>query len=119
MTKTERLRSRHVAASDVAAGGRARRDAWRRRVAISASRGRRSTSGNGDLTRPAPPACATGRATPQRSPRATTTEVVSKILYLREQYHFGPGQNRRLSEAVSSGGHCAVVGAPASSASTG
>jgi transposase InsO family protein len=30
--------------------------------------------------------------TPQRSPRATPREVVSKILYLRQRYHFGPGR---------------------------
>ena len=30
--------------------------------------------------------------TPQRSPRATAREVVSKILYLRQNYHFGPGR---------------------------
>jgi transposase InsO family protein len=30
--------------------------------------------------------------TPQRSPRATPREVVSKILYLRQHYHFGPGR---------------------------
>ena len=29
--------------------------------------------------------------TPHRSPRATPREVVSKILYLRQRYHFGPG----------------------------
>ena len=29
---------------------------------------------------------------PQRSPRATPSEVVSKILYLRQQYHFGAGK---------------------------
>lgn len=29
---------------------------------------------------------------PQRSPRATPPEVVSKILYLRQQYHFGAGR---------------------------
>lgn len=28
--------------------------------------------------------------TPQRSPRATPRDVISKILYLRETYHFGP-----------------------------
>lgn len=28
---------------------------------------------------------------PRRSPRATAAEVVSKILYLREHYHFGAG----------------------------
>jgi len=27
---------------------------------------------------------------PQRSPQATPTEVVGKIIYLRQQYHFGP-----------------------------
>jgi hypothetical protein len=26
------------------------------------------------------------------SPRATSSAVVSKILYLRQQYHFGPGR---------------------------
>jgi transposase len=30
--------------------------------------------------------------TPHRSPRATPREVVSKILYLRQNYHFGPGK---------------------------
>jgi transposase InsO family protein len=30
--------------------------------------------------------------TPHRSPRATPPEVVSKILYLRQRYHFGPGK---------------------------
>ena len=30
--------------------------------------------------------------TPQRSPRATASDVVSKILYLRQHYHFGPGR---------------------------
>ena len=30
--------------------------------------------------------------TPHRSPRATPPVVVSKILYLRQQYHFGPGR---------------------------
>jgi transposase InsO family protein len=29
---------------------------------------------------------------PHRSPRATPPEVISKILYLRENYHFGPGR---------------------------
>jgi len=31
-------------------------------------------------------------STPHRSPRATPREVVSKVLYLREHYHFGPGK---------------------------
>jgi transposase len=30
--------------------------------------------------------------TPHRSPRSTPREVVSKILYLRQNYHFGPGK---------------------------
>ena len=30
--------------------------------------------------------------TPHRSPRATPREVVSKILYLRQHYHFGAGR---------------------------
>jgi transposase InsO family protein len=30
--------------------------------------------------------------TPHRSPRATATDVVSKILYLRQHDHFGPGR---------------------------
>jgi hypothetical protein len=30
--------------------------------------------------------------TPQRSPRATAPAVVSKILYLRQHYHFGPSR---------------------------
>ncbi len=30
--------------------------------------------------------------TPHRSPRATSPEVVSKILYLRQNYHFGAGR---------------------------
>jgi transposase len=29
---------------------------------------------------------------PHRSPRATDAAVVSKILYLRQMYHFGPGK---------------------------
>jgi transposase InsO family protein len=46
---------------------------------------------------------------PLRSPRATRPEVVSKILYLRQNYHFGPGKIsdylerfHRLSVATSS-----------------
>src|SRR3954463_11035925 len=30
--------------------------------------------------------------TPHRSPRATAREVISKILYLRQHYHFGPAR---------------------------
>ena len=29
---------------------------------------------------------------PLRSPRATSREVISKIIYLRQRYHFGPGR---------------------------
>ena len=35
--------------------------------------------------------CDRSRA-PHRSPRATPPEVVSKMLYLRQHYHFGPGK---------------------------
>jgi transposase InsO family protein len=35
--------------------------------------------------------CDRSRA-PRRSPRATPKEVVSKVLYLRQTYHFGPGK---------------------------
>src|SRR5262245_22544893 len=38
--------------------------------------------------------CDRSRA-PHRSPRATPREVVSKILYLRQTYHFGP---RRIAD---------------------
>ena len=48
-------------------------------------------------------------STPHRSPGATPREVVSKILYLRQTYHFGPGKTadylkrfHHLSVAVSS-----------------
>jgi transposase-like protein len=33
-----------------------------------------------------------GPRVPQQSPRATPREVISKILYLRQHYHFGPGR---------------------------
>src|SRR4030095_6913520 len=29
---------------------------------------------------------------PRRSPRSTPPDVVSRILYLRQRYHFGPGK---------------------------
>ncbi len=35
--------------------------------------------------------CDRSRA-PRRSPHATPPEVVSKMLYLRQHYHFGPGK---------------------------
>jgi transposase InsO family protein len=48
-------------------------------------------------------------STPHRSPRALPREVVSKVLYLRQHYHFGPGRIadylqrfHQLSLAVSS-----------------
>ena len=37
-------------------------------------------------------ACATGRGRRIGRPDATPQEVVSKILYLRQNYHFGPGK---------------------------
>ena len=63
---------------------------WRARVGISGFLGRPTTSGNGATTSTRTPACAIGPASPHRSPRSTPREVVSKILYLRQTYHFGP-----------------------------
>ena len=40
--------------------------------------------------------------TPHRSPHATAREVISKILYLRQHYHFGPGRIADVPEAISS-----------------
>ena len=59
------------------------------------------TSGNGDTTNTVKPACAIGpeHRIGRRDPRPR--EVVGKILYLRQTYHFGPRRNRRLSKAVS------------------
>ena len=54
--------------------------------------GRRSTSGRSATRRTGRPGCAIAPRTPHRSPRATPPEVVSKILYLRQQYHFGAGR---------------------------
>jgi hypothetical protein len=34
----------------------------------------------------------------QRSPRATPPDVISKILYLRQQYHFGPRRPGSVTE---------------------
>ena len=34
----------------------------------------------------------TPRSSPRSSPRATARDVVSKILYLRQHYHFGAGR---------------------------
>ena len=45
--------------------------------------------------------CDRARA-PHRSPRATPPEVVSKILYLRQHYHFGAGRIAAYSDAISS-----------------
>ena len=36
---------------------------------------------------------------PLRSPRATATEVVSKIVYLRQHYHFGAAGSRTTCSA--------------------
>jgi homeodomain-containing protein len=50
--------------------------------------------------------------TPQRSPRATAREVVSKILYLRQHYHFGAGRIAAYLKSVPRGRHRGVIGAP-------
>ncbi len=51
-------------------------------------------------------------ARPHRSPTATPPEVVSKILYLRQNYHFGPWPDRRLPEALPPAPPGRIVGAP-------
>ena len=43
----------------------------------------------------APRGCGTGPGAPHHSPNATSAEVVGKILYLRQNYHFGPGRKAR------------------------
>ena len=65
---------------------------WPGRVDTSGSRARPTTGGSDDSTRRARRACGTERVAPNRSPTATPREVVSKILYLRQHYHFGPGK---------------------------
>ena len=37
---------------------------------------------------------------PRRSPRATSAEVVGKIVYLRQHYHFGPLEDRDVPQAL-------------------
>ena len=54
--------------------------------------GSRSTSGSDGTPSTATPGLCDRPRTPHRSPRATAREVVSKILYLRQHYHFGPGR---------------------------
>jgi transposase-like protein len=49
--------------------------------------------------------------TPQRSPRATAREVVSKILYLRQHYHFGPARIACVLAPVPSHRDCGGLGA--------
>jgi transposase InsO family protein len=46
--------------------------------------------------------------TPLRSPRATPSEVVSKILYLRQNYHFGP---RKIADYLRRFHQVSVAGA--------
>ena len=50
--------------------------------------------------------------TPHRSPRATSRDVIRKILYRRKQYHFGPGRPRIAS--VSSNPRRTIAGPTAS-----
>ena len=64
----------------------------RGRAGSSGFPGSRSTSGSGDTPSTGTPALGDRPRTPHRSPRATPREVVSKILYLRQHYHFGPGR---------------------------
>jgi Helix-turn-helix domain len=50
--------------------------------------------------------------TPHHSPRSTPPDVVSKILYLRQRYHFGPGKDRRLLAAIPRGEDRRSLGPP-------
>ena len=52
--------------------------------------GRPTTSGCGATRRAASRACGTAPRRPHASPNATSAEVVGKIIYLRQTYHFGP-----------------------------
>ena len=92
MTKAEQARLQGVAIQGAAAG---RRRTAERRAHLPAFRhfpasllpveaAVRRARGGGPVR--------TGRARPHRSPTATPPEVVSKILYLRQHYHFGPGK---------------------------
>jgi hypothetical protein len=66
-------------------------ETWRAPAGISGCPERRSTSGASD-TKSTDTGLADRARAPHRSPRATPAEVVSKILYLRQHYHFGPGK---------------------------
>ena len=59
---------------------------------ILGSHGRRSTSGDSGISEHGDGGLADRDRAPHRSPRATPAGVVSKILYLRQHYHFGPGK---------------------------
>ena len=37
---------------------------------------------------------------PIHSPRATKVEIVAKIIYLRKNYHFGPGEYTSISRDI-------------------
>src|SRR5690606_23392433 len=64
----------------------------RTRAGISASPGPCSIAGSEGLRAHGEAGLADRSRTPRRSPRATPPAVVSKILYLRQEYHFGPGR---------------------------
>jgi hypothetical protein len=53
---------------------------------------RRSIAGNDGLRHTGAAGLCDRPRTPHRSPRATTREVVSKIPYLRQNYHFVPSK---------------------------
>jgi transposase InsO family protein len=73
------------------------------------SRGKPFIAGNDTSTPTVKRACGIGSTRPHRSPRAFSPEIISKILYLRQHYHFGPSRIadylrrfHQLSVAVSS-----------------
>ena len=87
------------------------------RTYVPAFRARRSTAGNDGSTSSKRRAWVTDRGYPTDR-RATSSAVVSKILYLRQHYHFGPGRIAAYLERFSSDHGRLLIGAPPARAST-
>lgn len=64
---------------------------WLRPADISGSAAKSSTSGF-DVTRRSGRGAAAKVEGSHHSPNATLAEVIGKIIYLRQNYHFGPGR---------------------------